>query len=72
MRQALKLTKVSHQELAAPDPAVGPVTRSVPGHADDRPFTAVLRHTAGDVRVMVLDGDTGQTPPGIGRIGSRA
>jgi len=49
--------QVRNQELAAPDGAVRSVAGAIPGHADDLPFEAVLRHAGGDVRVMVLHPD---------------
>jgi hypothetical protein len=40
--------------------AVAAITRRIPGHADHRPITAVLRHTTGDMRMVMLHSDMGE------------
>ena len=50
-----KRDEIAHEDLAAPDRAVGPVARAVVDRADGRPLEAVLREAGGEVRVVVLD-----------------
>lgn len=54
---ALEPGQVREQELAAPDRAVGAVTRAVEGDAEDRAILAVVRQARSDVRVVMLDAD---------------
>ena len=51
---ALEPVEVGHQELAAPQRAVGPVAETVEGEPEHRFGATVLHHARGDVGVVVL------------------
>ena len=53
---ALEPVEVGHQELAAPEGAVGAVAETVEGEPEHRFGAAVLHHARGDVGVVVLHG----------------
>src|SRR5712691_11094447 len=61
MGQALKVRCGSHEEFAAPEMAIRAISRAVPGYANRRPFAAMLRQTTGDVRMMMLHRNVGQS-----------
>ncbi len=58
MRKAFEGRSIGHQKLSAPDGRVAAQPRSVPGHADDFAVQLVFRHAAGNVRVMMLHGNS--------------
>ena len=57
MPDALEPVEVGHQELAAPERAVGAVAEPVEREPEHRFGAAVLHHARGDVRVVVLHRD---------------
>src|SRR5262245_18277152 len=57
MARPAKGAVIADQELPTPDAAVGPVARPVEGNPDYRLNKAMLGHTTGHVRVVVLDGN---------------
>ena len=57
VRAPFESAVVRHQELPAPDLAVGPVAGAIQRHADYFPAQSILGHATGDVRVMVLHAD---------------
>ena len=66
---ALVSGEVGHEELAAPDGAVGAVAGAVEGHPDDRAVlgrVAVVGQAGGDVGVVVLHADQVQALVGVG------
>ena len=60
VRAPFKAAVASHQKLAAPNGAVGAVSRAVEGHPDGIASQAVFGHAGSDVGVMVLHADHGQ------------
>src|SRR5262245_63933688 len=66
MGQTLKVGISRHQELPAPESAISAVPGPVPGHANDRSCTPILRHATGNVGMMMLHGDAGQSRQGEG------
>ena len=54
--EALKACVVAFEDFAAPDGAVGAVSRTVHGDADDGLVAVVFGHTAENVGVVVLEG----------------
>ena len=56
MPDPLEPVEVGHQELAAPERAVGAVAEPVEGEPEHRFGAAVLHHARGDVGVVVLHG----------------
>src|SRR5690242_16081621 len=55
MRAALESSIRSCQEFAAPDRAIGAISRAIECDADDITREAVLEHATGDVCVVMLD-----------------
>ena len=64
MGQTLKVGVGGHQELPAPESAISAVPCAVPGYANDRPCTSILRHATGNVGMMMLHRDAGQSLQG--------
>ena len=54
MRLAPGAMEVGDQNFAAPDLPIRPIPGAVERNADHRPREMVLRHAAGDMRVVVL------------------
>jgi hypothetical protein len=57
MSHPVKMSVGSDEEFPAPEVAVAPITRPVPSYADHWPLAAILRHTTGDVRMVMLNSD---------------
>src|SRR4030043_152231 len=57
MPHSLETLVISDQKFASPDAPVAAVSRAVQSHADDRRIDCVVRHTANDVGVMMLNRD---------------
>lgn len=54
MRFTLVPAVIADEELSAPDGPIVAVPGSIHGDSDHRAFGAILRHTGGDVSVVVL------------------